>query len=1033
MNKILNRIAWIVSIALGSMISSLFLQMTYEFWEIFDINYTVYWILIFPLAALLKRLFLSKSFIDTELETFAGAGTVPAEEEVIPPVADVEKQAAAMEAQKEYTAPAKDVSVEPAIQATPEPSLPPKQAVVSPAEAVPLESDKTAPKPAAKPVEAPKPKPPNFIQRFFAENVLAKVGGILLFLGVLFLLKLVYSAIGPVGKLLIGFGIGMVIYGFGLFLDKKKLITESRVLIGTAILINYLVILSGRFLIGSGTFTDDMILNEGLTFFLLILNTVFAVVTSLFYRSHPLLFFSFVFAYLNPFMVGAEASTTPYTLVGYGMIVSLGAVALSRFFKKEHDLFSKSLLSVAFIGGNILFLIAPFMVASGWLIKLIATGMLTLLTFFVAYKNERIKQIAWYFAGGYLFLIALIGLGGIAMPWELRSLPVLLGYFLFMILMLASGVVIFTLTSAISILILMATPLLIITGLVLTNTIMFNSIVFVLLGVLVIYLAVFVYISKLMIGALQYAYFFLVGVFVILLSGYMSLASYGEIWIGQSDIVFPLSSAIIIVITTFLYQISAYFFSRRKGLEYLYTMASVMGIILLATVIQRDGERMILSICSISGYMVLNLLMPFLNRTLIEAKVRNLVIGLVAGVLFASGSVFYFGEMYFSGLELGIAFLVEAVLYFLLGYALYIKLDVVSSKAAKDVVFTMLGISISLFSLAIAFVFSKHSEVVSAVWLFEASLMYFFYKRNEDIKVYAAGLILMAIGLWKLFELIDQVVSEEFLSLIPIAVIFGSLAVNLKFLEQEKKNLRWFHDIGHLIAVSLIAVLVIQIIPSHGHGMSILGGALGTLVLAIVYSKIYSGKIKHIFAAGWVLFMIYQIVSQTKININLAQDNLKYLIGIQYFSTTLVGIAVYLFNRFLRQGEQIEKEYTDILRNCINASFGIYLFLITSIYVYHIFDHNTFIITIYWGFLTFALLSYGIQKGVIRWRTLGLYILILTVSKILFFDVWLELENAVYRILALMLVGAFMIVISVLYQKKFDGNLKRELLLENLK
>lgn len=165
------------------------------------------------------------------------------------------------------------------------------------------------------------------IKGFFAENLLAKVGSILVFLGVLFLLSLVWSTLGAVHKVLLGFVIGFSIFGVGVWLDKKGLQNESRILLGLGILVNYLVILSGRYLIGDNYLDANTmvspILQEGLTFFLLIMNTGLAIATSLVYKSRLFLLFSFVFAYLNPLLVGGSADQ-PYTLVGYALIVSLG-------------------------------------------------------------------------------------------------------------------------------------------------------------------------------------------------------------------------------------------------------------------------------------------------------------------------------------------------------------------------------------------------------------------------------------------------------------------------------------------------------------------------------------------------------------------------------------------------------------------------------------------------------------------------------------------------------------------------------------
>ena len=52
-------------------------------------------------------------------------------------------------------------------------------------------------------------------------------------------------------------------------------------------------------------------------------------------------------------------------------------------------------------------------------------------------------------------------------------------------------------------------------------------------------------------------------------------------------------------------------------------------------------------------------------------------------------------------------------------------------------------------------------------------------------------------------------------------------------------------------------------------------------------------------------------------------------------------------------------------------------------------------------------------------------------GKIIFSDVW-SVEDAVTRVVALMLVGGLMIAISLLYTKKYGGNLKGEWDLKNL-
>jgi hypothetical protein len=48
---------------------------------------------------------------------------------------------------------------------------------------------------------------------FFSDRPLAKIGGILLFLGALFFLSLIWTAVGAVGKIVIGLLFGLFLYG----------------------------------------------------------------------------------------------------------------------------------------------------------------------------------------------------------------------------------------------------------------------------------------------------------------------------------------------------------------------------------------------------------------------------------------------------------------------------------------------------------------------------------------------------------------------------------------------------------------------------------------------------------------------------------------------------------------------------------------------------------------------------------------------------------------------------------------------------
>ena len=60
-----------------------------------------------------------------------------------------------------------------------------------------------------------------------------------------------------------------------------------------------------------------------------------------------------------------------------------------------------------------------------------------------------------------------------------------------------------------------------------------------------------------------------------------------------------------------------------------------------------------------------------------------------------------------------------------------------SEVSSRNTVLSYLFISISLFSLAIALVFANNPEIISTVWLFEATILFYFYSKTKENKVFS--------------------------------------------------------------------------------------------------------------------------------------------------------------------------------------------------------------------------------------------------------------------------------------------------------
>jgi hypothetical protein len=164
---------------------------------------------------------------------------------------------------------------------------------------------------------------------------------------------------------------------------------------------------------------------------------------------------------------------------------------------------------------------------------------------------------------------------------------------------------------------------------------------------------------------------------------------------------------------------------------------------------------------------------------------------------------------------------------------------------------------------------------------------------------------------------------------------------------------------------------------------------------------------------------IYNIFATLEAN---GKNHLKFL---QYGTVALIGAGLYM--RSLMGGK------LDSVKMALYIPFMVYVFIITTQFVYDISNHSIFAITIYWSLWAYTYISTGISKDLPNRRTIGLYILTGVIAKILFYDIWYEIDDGIVRVVALMFVGGLMIYISTLYTRKYPGNLMKEFNLNHLK
>lgn len=866
-----------------------------------------------------------------------------------------------------------------------------------------------------------------FIKNFFAENLLAKIWSILVFLGVLFLMSLIWNQIPNVLKIIIGFIIWFWIYFTWVILDQKWLIWESRILLWAWILINFLVILSWRYLIW-WNFWEQAILSTWITFVFLIFNAVFWILTSLVYKSRTLLIFSFVFAYLNPFLIW-WSSETPYVLIWYSMIVSLWALFV--WIKQNDDI----LKYTAFVLWNLLFLLSPFNSDIAWISKMISTWLLWFITLINFYKSDS-KQLWQVFIINYIFIIFQL-----IIWWNWWILSSGISYITYMISILAFfGIWIFFILSqaVISIFSLLFFPVFIILWLIFSWVL--NFVAPTLAIVVFIYLIWFSFLTNVLSSSFKYFFFVLLAIFIFFVNWFISF------WHIANSNITNFWTFLTTILVSFVFLFTSYIFSTKKDLQFLYTIWTLWTILILLPIIVYEPIRIIfdsinwsseivlkkqmyISIISVILFAISNQLLPFINKNIIEktANIKNLVIGSVFWVLFISWELFIYWNKYFPWVSLWLAFWVLAILYFILWYLMMNKIwfeQVKKESVSKNTIYSYLFISISIFSLAIALVFSKNTEIISTLWLFEASILFYFYNKTKENKIFIVSIILFMIWIFNLFTLIDIVRSREYLFLVPFTIIWLSFVYNLINLNTiESWIKRVSHDLLHILWIWVLAVLLVNIIPNTWYWWSIFGISIFIFIIWNIYAYFNSNILKVFFIIAFWAFMLFHLEESSYIVRKIDRNDLSYLRILQYISTFILWLTCLYWKKFNKV-----KNYN----NFINLFYAFYLIFILSFYVEDIFN-TTFAVTIFWWTISFVYLFYWISIDKIKYRTIWLYILTWVLLKIFVNDLWLWNYNAATRVLALIWIWILLIIISTRYSKKYWNNLKWEFSFDNLK
>ncbi len=166
------------------------------------------------------------------------------------------------------------------------------------------------------------------LEKLIGENIINKIGILITIIGVIIGVRysIEHNLINPLTRIILGyiFGISLLIVGFKL---KEKYINYSAVLVSGSITILYFITFVAYSFYG--------IFPQTLTFFLMLIFTVFAVIAALNYNQQVIALIGLVGAYAIPFLL-SDGSGRVLILFSYMSIINIGILVVS--FKKDWKL-----------------------------------------------------------------------------------------------------------------------------------------------------------------------------------------------------------------------------------------------------------------------------------------------------------------------------------------------------------------------------------------------------------------------------------------------------------------------------------------------------------------------------------------------------------------------------------------------------------------------------------------------------------------------------------------------------------------------
>lgn len=837
------------------------------------------------------------------------------------------------------------------------------------------------------PMKPREPKKPNPVALWFAENTLAKVGGILIFLAIVAFLTVIYTSLGPVGRLVISFLVSAGIYIAGLVIVRKDTFRhEGQVVLGVGVVALYLsslyIMRVPEFQTSFGNALQYIVL------FLLVAAVALGSMTGIIFGAPVLFFFSLIVAYLNPYFLGLDLSV--FQWVAYILVITGGTFLTVSLLasQKKHNYTAIVSSVIATIWGllsllvlhasthaeiNTLLLSILAIVCGGWFVG-------------VRLTSSNVAQMA-LFGGSIayaLFLMTQIGL----MPAVSTTLV------LWLVIVGLLWIVIKNTTS-------FDTPFLV--------WLLFFPLVLWLVGYWfgfwVAPAITFVVMCFLSIGVMMF-----LGIVSTLVHSILLIAlGVTGMYFGWLDLDLPESSQYLLLFSSLvMYAVGQWYF-LTKNIAVSPTIHMFVMIVLMIVV--RPDLNPVVGILVASLVALGSVIVSYraASRDLLSTE-DQVIIPLLGAIFVIGTSVYFWAVKADWWLMLGVLLLIIAVMYFILFFVLFWP---GKRKIPEYMAVTFPAIIVGIITLSFVYIFTGHESARTLAWLVEAGVLWYVFSRYHNHWIQAGAIAVQVFGLIQLVILTPNW-SENALLLIVTGLL---ILADLWFLGRKDITVVWSEIILLISTLIWYSFVLADVAWSDTTTILVTEGVLLLLLIWQIYAqrRVYQSGILLAVVVFWIAYVTPDWYDNYEV-----------------FSGWLYLILPFLFAPVAYFAYRSEKHVMNIVQACV---IGIGIFIVTSIWISHHFT-NPYMITIWWSLWIAWLLVFGIQKKVPTFRSFGLLIYLLTLLRIVFVDLGRIFSqsggNGVYvGIGIILLLGIVSIALSMLYKKLMgESALKKDFLFQ---